>query len=628
MHSPSQVGRAGAQKAAAGPSLRELTKAALMDMLSGGRGQDKVDWTVLIFDDFARDLIAPILKVGELRRMGVTLFLKVDGVREAIPDAPAVYLCQPTAANIKLIGQDVVNNKYRSYNVHFTSPVTRKNLELLAVELQGVDSIANVRVKDQFLSFVAPEKDLFTLQVPSSYYTIGSVHTTQEQIGAYFEELTNGIIHVLLMLQMVPIVVYVNTDPAEELARAVTARIKDTIREHYLAPHAEVARPVLIICDRNSDLATPLIQPFTYRALLHDTLNMALNKVRIGSQDYELDPRDSIWNECAGAELPDVMEKTAEAVDEMKKKKAELGVGQDDDVQAQTQALTRVMESATSISEQNRFLTTHSTLQTELDRVIREGKLDQFNGVAEEIVFQGVFQNPKIKELCMAKDAPMEQRVRLALLQYLLSDPDNKAAMDFAKDMEMNLARHATAAAAPGEGEDAAAAAAPATGGDDVQLHLAYKYLRKVRGFSMPQKEEKHGKAAGLNFLKGGLLGKSGAGQLMQGLIGSNQKLLPHTRIVDAVLQGGAGKRSEERQKILRNLNCIDPKTGQSVSLGSLTFNTALCFVIGGGNYFEYEDMKAWERAEENRGKSVFYGATELTTGNNFLNQLSHLGQE
>lgn len=35
-------------------------------------------WKVLIYDTFCRDIISPLLKVGELRKQGVTLHMYVQ----------------------------------------------------------------------------------------------------------------------------------------------------------------------------------------------------------------------------------------------------------------------------------------------------------------------------------------------------------------------------------------------------------------------------------------------------------------------------------------------------------------------------------------------------------------------
>jgi hypothetical protein len=51
---------------------------------------------VLVLDRHTRDLIAPLLKVNDLRRHGVTLHLLLESDRQPIPDVPAVYFVRPS----------------------------------------------------------------------------------------------------------------------------------------------------------------------------------------------------------------------------------------------------------------------------------------------------------------------------------------------------------------------------------------------------------------------------------------------------------------------------------------------------------------------------------------------------
>ena len=56
-------------------------------------------------------------------------------------------------------------------------------------------------------------------------------------------------------------------------------------------------------------------------------------------------------------------------------------------------------------------------------------------------------------------------------------------------------------------------------------------------------------------------------------------------------------------------------------------FKEAIVFMVGGGNYLEYESLSGWaSRAQPPR--SIVYGATELLTGEQFLQQLATLGQQ
>lgn len=66
-------------------------------------------------------------------------------------------------------------------------------------------------------------------------------------------------------------------------------------------------RPLLVLVDRNVDLATPLHHTWTYQALSHDVLNLSLNRITLVEQDqahptarsktkeYDLNDADNFW---------------------------------------------------------------------------------------------------------------------------------------------------------------------------------------------------------------------------------------------------------------------------------------------------------------------------------------------
>ena len=55
-------------------------------------------------------------------------------------------------------------------------------------------------------------------------------------------------------------------------------------------------------------------------------------------------------------------------------------------------------------------------------------------------------------------------------------------------------------------------------------------------------------------------------------------------------------------------------------------FREAIVFMIGGGNYLEYESLSTWaSRAQP--PKNIVYGATELLTGDAMVHQLEELSK-
>ncbi len=67
------------------------------------RSQQLPIWKVLILDNAAQKIIAPLLKVNDLREHGVTLFFQINSHRDPLPVVPAIYFVDATSANISRI---------------------------------------------------------------------------------------------------------------------------------------------------------------------------------------------------------------------------------------------------------------------------------------------------------------------------------------------------------------------------------------------------------------------------------------------------------------------------------------------------------------------------------------------
>lgn len=78
---------------------------------------------------------------------------------------------------------------------------------------------------------------------------------------------------------------------------------------------ASFQRPLLVLVDRNVDLATPLHHTWTYQALTHDVLNLSLNRITLTEQDpahptarsktkeYDLNDADNFWATHKGIQM-------------------------------------------------------------------------------------------------------------------------------------------------------------------------------------------------------------------------------------------------------------------------------------------------------------------------------------
>jgi hypothetical protein len=140
-------------------------------------------YKVLILDRFTKDVIAPLLRVSDLRKQGVTLHLVIDAERQPIPDVPAIYLVQPSQANIERISLDAAAALYEVMHLNFTFTLSSKLMEQLATAAVKTACVHRIgKIFDQYLSFIALESSLFSLGLPDSYLQLNDPTAADHQI--------------------------------------------------------------------------------------------------------------------------------------------------------------------------------------------------------------------------------------------------------------------------------------------------------------------------------------------------------------------------------------------------------------------------------------------------------------
>lgn len=86
-----------------------------------------------------------------------------------------------------------------------------------------------------------------------------------------------------------PIIRSPKGNAAEVVAKKLDKKLRENLfdarnnlfNSEIQAGNFNFQRPLLIILDRNVDMATPLHHTWTYQALAHDVLDLALNRVVI-----------------------------------------------------------------------------------------------------------------------------------------------------------------------------------------------------------------------------------------------------------------------------------------------------------------------------------------------------------
>ncbi|XP_005093606.1 sec1 family domain-containing protein 1 [Aplysia californica] len=632
-------------------TLLEKQIAALKRMLNFNLPQTKAtnaepQWKVLIYDRFGQDIISPLLTVKELRDMGVTLHLTLHSDRDPIPDVPAIYFVMPTDDNIQRICRDFQNQLYESYYLNFISAISRQKLEDIAQAALQANAVQQVsKVFDQNLNFISLEDELFTLRHQDrdsiSYYAISKGDVKDTEMEAIMDSIVDSLFSVFVTLSVVPIIRCPRGNAAEMVAEKLDKKLRKNLidtRNSLFASDGvpgqfSFQRPLLVILDRNIDLATMLHHTWTYQALSHDVLDLKLNRVEIEEiidegpsansptrkprtkkKTYDLSSKDKFWVSQKGNPFPEVAEAVQEELNayrqeegEVKKLKAALGLKGEDDaaismLSDNTARLTSAVTSLPELLEKKRLIDMHMNIATALLDQIKARKLDSYFETEEKMMSKATLNKSLMDMISDPEAGKPEDKVRLFIIAMICGPPMSEAEID-----QYCVALQAANC--------------------DIS---SVQYVRRWKSYSKLQAPASQYTGGGISSTSmfSGLLSK-GSQFVMEGVKNLVVKghNLPTTRIVDALME-------LKSLPDVEDYLYFDPKLlradASSTPRNKSPFQEAYVFVVGGGNYIEFQNLMDYVRskATPTMQKKIVYGCSDLVNAAQFLKQLSHLGQE
>ncbi|KAF7063338.1 hypothetical protein CFC21_069864 [Triticum aestivum] len=578
----------------------------------GGEGDEEA-YKILVMDGPCISLLSPVLRVGDLRKHGVTLHLNIDKARQQVADAPAVYLVRPTPANADRIAADAAAGLYASFHVNFSTSLPRPVLDRLAAATAASRSAHRVaRVADQYLDFVCLEDGLFSLAQPRAYVALNDPAAADSDITSLVEAVALGLFCVVATLGAVPIIRCARGGPAEMVAAALDARLRDHLlakpnlfTEAASSAASSFQRPVLCLFDRNFELSVGIQHDWSYRPLVHDVLSFKLNKLKLPTEKYDLDDSDPFWVANSWSPFPKVAEeieaqlaKYKQDVDEVNQR---TGGGRDGvefdgtDLIGNTKHLMNAVNSLPELTERKKMIDKHTNIATALLGHIKERSLDGYYECENDMLVNGTVDRNMLLSLLRGKGTK-EDKLRLAVT-YLLSFEAPPAS----------------------ELEQVEAALRES----EVDMS-AFQYVKRIKSLNT-QFAAASSTASRSNIvdwaekLYGQSISAVTAG--VKNLL-SDGRQLALTRTVEALMEGKPNPEVD-------NYLLFDPRAPRSGTGGQFRgpFREAIVFMIGGGNYIEYRSLvELGQRSQPS--KHVIYGATEILNGVEFIQQLAELGQK
>lgn len=553
------------------------------------------------------------------------------------------------------MSQDLKLGLYESVYLNFTSSIPRPLLEDLAQQVVECDT-SNIiaKVYDQYLNFECLERNLFTLLQPNCFQKLNDPKSSDSQIEGLLEQVSAGLFSVMLTMGgQVPIICASKGTAAEMVGSKLEKKLKNHLlntrstnlgESNFGESAVGLQRPLVLILDRNFDLAGPLKHVSTYNALVHDVLGMKLNRVNIVTKDgpktFDIDSSDYFWQENARLPFPSVAENVDAALNKYKNDMQQVtrngGVTSIEQVgvdMANNNMTAEELKFAISVlpelTERKRLIDCHLQLATALLEKIKSRDLGNLFSVEQNI---GELTKPELlKILQNPEQGSPADKLRLFLIYFLSNEISPTDLLSLEKTLRE-------------VGCDMAA----------LESVKKLKSLNNMAQFTITKssvgaKQQSTGSDLFSKFTSTttGVLGN---------IVSSVKNLLPEsietplTKHIDMALElttgvqtsvsaatalrglGGASTASVKPEDVFTT---FDPKTKSASTAQSPgarpSFNHLIVFVVGGATYSEYNHVEEYigsKRASGGMTSSklqVTFGATDMMTGDDFLRELGNI---
>ncbi|EEP78251.1 vacuolar protein sorting-associated protein 45 [Uncinocarpus reesii 1704] len=238
-------------------------------------GSSAAKMKILLLDSETVQIVSSATTQSSLLNHEVYLIDRLDNQsREKMRHLRCLCFVRPSPDSIQYLIDELREPKYGEYYIYFSNIVRKSSLERLA---EADDHEVVKAVQEYFADFLVINPDLCSLNIGFPKQRIWS-HTPDLWNSDTLQRTTEGVIALLLSLKLKPLIRYEkNSLIAKKLATEV--RYQLTQEEQLFNFRKPDTPPILLILDRRDDPITPLLNQWTYQAMVHELLGINNGRV-------------------------------------------------------------------------------------------------------------------------------------------------------------------------------------------------------------------------------------------------------------------------------------------------------------------------------------------------------------
>eukprot|EP00928_Gymnodinium_smaydae_P047400 TRINITY_DN31632_c0_g1_i1.p1 TRINITY_DN31632_c0_g1~~TRINITY_DN31632_c0_g1_i1.p1 ORF type:complete len:584 (-),score=141.28 TRINITY_DN31632_c0_g1_i1:174-1844(-) len=553
---------------------------------------------VLIVDAETIGIISMVFSMSSILNYEVFRVERIEMENtEKMRHMNAICFLRPTKQNFLFLAEMLKSPNYNEYHIFFSNAVPPHRLEKLACydEMEAVH-----QVQEYYADIYAIGHDLFSLNLPSTIRLCEEHDRWTEYEQSVFERIVEGLVSACLNLQILPAIRY---NGSSAICQQAAHRLQQRIVEELslfeelgsTSKKRSMASPIVLLLDRRNDPVTPLLNQWTYQAMVHELLTVENNRVDMSNvpgiredlKELVMSPsQDQFFEKHLLSYFPDLLVSVQKSVEAFAKKT------ETSQTVCTIEDMARFVEKYPEFRRESSLVAKHVEVINELQRIVKANGLFTSSQLEQDIACNENKQEhyqELIKELNGSNITNM-QRLRLVLL-YALRYEDR---------------RH--------------------------NAELKKLLLKKKIGEEQVQLVDKLLSYSGSHVRSGDLFGNKTALSRFGNAWNAALKgdLFTNRSVIEALTlhKGPCGKVAEDLMK-----GRLDEAMFPFVERVGYTTNSrdppprAIVFIIGGTTYEESRDITMLNRSLSG-GRYVVLGGTSVHNSRSFLAEVAQLGSD
>ncbi|XP_023288779.1 vacuolar protein sorting-associated protein 45 isoform X2 [Orussus abietinus] len=224
---------------------------------------------ILLMDKQTTSIVSVIYSHSEILTKEVYLFERIDRPVHSgsLRHLKCIVFVRPTKENVDLLCNELRYPRYGTYYIYFSNCITPENVKLLADN----DEQEVVReVQEFYADYLAIDPHLFSFGINACSHKLSWK-------SEHLQRTVEGIKSVLLSLKKCP---YIRFQSTSEMARKLAERMREVINKgSNQFDFGQESNTILLILDRRDDPVTPLLNQWTYQAMVHELIGISNNRV-------------------------------------------------------------------------------------------------------------------------------------------------------------------------------------------------------------------------------------------------------------------------------------------------------------------------------------------------------------